>query len=166
MTLSVLWHSLWQILLWGFFATSIMTTVLYGSQGLGLSRISLPYLAGTMFTANPLVAEILGYITYLFGGWFFAAIYYFIFVGLEVVNWWLGAFLGFLHGIFILAVALPLLPYIHPRIATEYEGPSAKRRLEPPGFMGLNYGLRTPMTTMVGQIVYGGLLGFFYKLPS
>lgn len=67
--------------------------------------------------------------------------------------------LGALHGLFLLIVALLLLPHMHPRMATIDEGPTATRHLEPPGFMGLNYGYRTPLTTLLGQIVYGGILG-------
>ena len=33
------------------------------------------------------------------------------------------------------------------------------RQLEPPGFMGLNYGHRTPLTTLAGQAMYGAVLG-------
>ena len=33
------------------------------------------------------------------------------------------------------------------------------RQLERPGFMGLNYGHRTPLATLVGQAVYGLVLG-------
>ncbi len=40
------------VLIWALVATALMTTVLQGSQGLGLSRLSLPFLFGTFFTAN------------------------------------------------------------------------------------------------------------------
>ena len=40
-----------------------------------------------------------------------------------------------------------------------HAGRGAELRLEPPGFMGLNYGYRTPLTTLLGQAVYGGVLG-------
>ena len=56
--------------------------------------------------------------------------------------WWLGALAGLLHGLFLLAAGLPLLPYIHPRMASEYDGATATRQLEP-GLMGLNYGHRS-----------------------
>ena len=41
-----------RLVLWGLIATVAMTTILSGSQGLGLSRLSLPFLVGTLFTAN------------------------------------------------------------------------------------------------------------------
>jgi hypothetical protein len=44
-------------------------------------------------------------------------------------------------------------------MASTYDGPTRIRRLEPPGFMGLNYGYRTPLTTVVGHILYGAILG-------
>jgi hypothetical protein len=57
-------------------------------------------------------------------------------------SWWFGVFVGVLHGLlFLLVRALALLPYAHPRMASEYEGLTALRQLEPPGCMGLNDGL-------------------------
>jgi hypothetical protein len=53
---------------------------------------------------------------------------------------------------------------VHPRMASEYHGVTAKRQLEPPGFMAMNYGYRTPLTTLLGQIVYGTTLGEFMQL--
>jgi hypothetical protein len=61
---------------------------------------------------------------------------------------------------------MPMLPFIHPRMASEYDGASAIRLLEPPGFMGLNYGYRTPATTLVGQAMYGTVLGAFPQLAA
>ena len=48
---------------------------------------------------------------------------------------------------------------MHPRVASEYEGPTAKKRLEPPGFLALHYGRNTPLVTLVAHIVYGAVLG-------
>ena len=36
-------------LLWGFVATVVLTAILGGSQGLGMTRMNIPYLLGTMF---------------------------------------------------------------------------------------------------------------------
>ena len=55
---------------------------------------------------------------------------------------------------------------IHPRMASEYDGASATKQLEPPGFMGLNYGHRTPLTTLAGQAVYGAVLGGLPQLQN
>jgi hypothetical protein len=149
----------WSMLLWGLVATVVMTTILQGAQGLGLSRLSLPFLAGTFFTGDRRRAVIMGFVFYVAGGWLFAFLYFALFASLGLSTWWLGATAGLLHGLFLLVCGLPLLPYLHPRMASEYDGPSAMRQLEPPGFMGLNYGYRTPLTTLAGQAAYGAVLG-------
>jgi hypothetical protein len=51
-------------------------------------------------------------------------------------------------------------------MASEYDGATATRQLEPPGFMGLNYGQRTPLTTLLGQAVYGAVLGGLPQLQE
>jgi hypothetical protein len=66
---------------------------------------------------------------------------------------------GFLHALFLLVCGLPLLPNLHPRMASEYNGASVIRQLLPPGFMGMNYDPRTPLTTLAGQMVCGAVLG-------
>ncbi len=148
-------------LVWGFAGTAVLTALMAGSQGLGLSRLSLPFLAGTFFTGDRRWAVILGFAVYVVGGWIFAFLYFALFASLGLYTWWLGAAAGLLHGLFLLVCGLPLLPFLHPRMASEYDGPTALRQLEPPGFMGLNYGYRTPLTTLLGQAVYGAVLGGF-----
>jgi hypothetical protein len=150
-----------DLLIWGLVATVAMTTILQASQGLGLSRLNLPFLVGTLFTGNRNVAVIVGFVAYTIGGWLFTLLYFLFFASVGLATWWLGAVLGFLHGIFLVVCALPLLPYAHPRMATEHDGPGRAYILEPPGFLGLNYGRGTPVTTLLAQTVYGLLLGAF-----
>ncbi len=151
------------VLLWGLVATAVMTTVLQGSQGLGLSRLSLPFLFGTFVTADRGRAVLAGSLMYMAGGWAFAVLYFFIFASLGVATWWAGAALGALHGLFLL-VMLPAVAQLHPRIASEYDAPALEPKLEPPGFLGLNYGSRTPLTTLVAQALYGAILGGFLPM--
>jgi len=148
------------VLLWALVATALMTTILQGSQGLGLSRLSLPFLFGTFVTADRDRAVLLGFLLYTLGGSVFALLYFLVFASLGFATWWLGALLGAAHGLFLL-VGLGAAPHLHPRIASEYDPPASEPRLEPPGFLGLNYGHRTPLTTLLGQVVYGGVLGAF-----
>lgn len=152
-----------RILLWGFIASAAMATVLEGSQFLGLSRLSLPYLFGTFVTSDRHRAMILGFVLYLLGGWAFAGLYWLMFSDLGFATWWLGAIIGLLHGAFLLLVLLPLLPHLHPRMASEFDDPYAGALLEPPGFAGLNYGRRTPLVTLLGQLCYGIILGAAYS---
>ncbi len=97
-------------MIWGLLATVAMTTILQGAQGMGLSRLSLPFLAGTFFTGNRRWAVIVGFVFYVIGGWLFAFLYFLLFASLGLYTWWLGAVMGLLHGLFLLAAGLPLLP--------------------------------------------------------
>jgi hypothetical protein len=147
------------ILLWSLIGTMALSTILYASQGLGLSRLSLPFLVGTLYSGNRRRATAFGTLCYWVGGFIFGFIYFLVMAHIGRAAWWIGALLGALHGLFLLTVALPVLPYLHPRMATEYDGPSGQRRLEPPGFLGLNYGFRTPLTTLIAHAIYGAILG-------
>jgi hypothetical protein len=68
--------------------------------------------------------------------------------------------------LFLLVAVLPVLPLLHPRTASTYEGPTLERRLEPPGFLGLNYSWRTPLTTLLGHVLQVAILGVFYQVLS
>ena len=148
-----------SVLLWGFAATAALSGVMFGAQRLGYSRLSLPFLMGTLFTGDRSAANALGLVLYLLGGWLFGFVYYFIFAAIGRSGWLLGGAIGLVHGLVLLVMLLPLLPYMHPRMATEYEGPTRGRRLQPPGFLALNYGYRTPLTTLVAHALYGAILG-------
>lgn len=155
------WHNWDHVLLWGGLATIVMTTVLEGAQLVGLSRLSLPFLFGTFVTGNRRRAEVYGYVLYTIGAWLFAIVYALMMESLWP-SWWIGLLTGFVHGLFLIVVFLPLLSQVHPRVATRYEGPSARRRLEPPGPAGLNYGRATPVSTVLAQALYGLIFGVGY----
>jgi hypothetical protein len=157
-------QALLQILLWGWIATLGMVAVTYASQSFGWSRLNLPFLLGTAFTADRRAANVLVFLLYLVVGWLFALIYYLVFAAIGRATWWIGAAVGVVHAVLLLTALLPLLPSMHPRIASEYDGPSLQRTLEPPGFLGLHYGYRTPAIMLVAQAVYGAILGAGFAL--
>lgn len=156
--------NLGSILLAGFVATAVLTTCLAASQGLGLSRLSMPLLLGTAFTANRRRANLAGFVLHLANGWLIALAYGLIFEGWRLATWWLGALLGLLQALFILVAVMPLLPSLHPRMASEECGPDPTHQLEPPGFLALNYGRFTPLATVVAHLLYGAILGAAYTL--
>lgn len=162
MTDTAITHTWLFTFIWGLVATAIMTTVVEGAQMLGISRMSIPFLFGTFFAGSRRRAQVLGYVLYSLGGLVFGYFYIGIFFTLGYASWWFGAVLGFIHGLFLITVMLPLMPYVHPRMASDYDGPSSLRRLEPPGPFGLNYGRLTPITTVIGQTVFGLVLGLAY----
>ncbi len=151
-------------MLWGFVATLVLTTILSGSQGLRLTRMSIPLMLGTLVTGNLDRVKRYGFGIHFVNGWLFSVLYGLVFEALGRATWWIGASLGLLHGLFILTVLMPLMPSFHPRMASEYQQPEPTRLLEPPGFMALNYGRRTPLVTLAAHLVYGVTLGAFYEL--
>jgi xanthine/uracil permease len=152
-------------LFWGFVSTLLLSTVAAGLQGLGLTRMNLPYMLGTMFTADRDRARLYGFAVHLIAGWMFSLLYVLTFGFLREANWWHGAIIGVIHGLFVLVVGVSMLPGIHPRMASEQHGPRATRELEPPGFLALNYGVRTPLSVLASHLIFGAILGAFYNLP-
>lgn len=158
--------NLLSILLWGFVATMVLTTLMEGAQGIGFTRMELPFILGTMFTPDRRRAGLIGFVAQCASGWIFSFLYALVFESLGQATWWLGALAGALHGLVVLIVVLPLLPGLHPRMANEQRGPEPTRALEPPGFLGLNYGRRTPLVAFVAHVVYGAILGGGYRLTG
>jgi len=150
------------ILLWGFAATLILTTIMAASKPLGITRMDLPFILGTLFTSNRNKAPVYGFITHLIIGWLFAFIYAIAFESAKIYTWRFGLAIGFVHGAFVLSAGLQIISAFHPRMAQPYQGPTPTRQLEPPGFFALNYGTGTPVVTMLAHLVYGGVLGVFY----
>ena len=153
-----------SIVLWGFAATIALTVAMAACHGLGLTRMSIPFLLGTMLTPNRDRALVVGVLFHVVNGWLFALLYAATFEALNVATWWLGAGIGLVHALFVLAVGMPALPGLHPRMVSEYYGPTPNRRLQPPGFMALNYGRRTPLVAIAAHLLYGAILGQFYAL--
>jgi uncharacterized membrane protein YagU involved in acid resistance len=148
-------------LLWSFGATIVLTTLLAMSQSSRLTRMNIPYMLGTMFTGHRDRAKIYGFLVHVVNGFVFALIYVAAFRawgGATIVR---GVTIGLVHAFFVLAVGLPMLPGMHPRMASETSGPSALRQLEPPGFFGLHYGWPTPVSVIASHVAFGAILGAF-----
>ncbi len=153
-------------LLWGFVATMVLTTTMAASQGLRLTRMNLPYMLGTMFTADRDRAKLLGFVVHLANGWAFSLLYVAAFHAWPRATWWLGAAIGLVHAAFVLSVGMRFLPGLHPRMATEQQGPTVGPTLEPPGFLALNYGVQTPVSVVIAHVLFGAILGAFYSTAT
>jgi uncharacterized membrane protein YagU involved in acid resistance len=151
-------------LLWGFVGTIVLTGIMSASQGLGFTRMNLPFMLGTMFTPNRDRAKLVGFGVHFVNGWALAFVYAAAFQSWLLAAWWLGLGIGLVHGLFVLLAIMPMLPGLHPRMASEQRGPEPTRQLEPPGFLALNYGRRTPLSVIAAHLVYGAILGAFYRL--
>jgi hypothetical protein len=145
--------------LFGLLATAILTAVMIAAQLTGRTRLDLPLVLGTIVTGDPDRARVVGFFLHLAIGEGFALGYAAAFALLGTATWWLGALFGLVHVGVALTILVPLLPGIHPRMASERAGPSSTAELEPPGLLGLNYGLETPAVAIVAHLVFGVALG-------
>ncbi|HEX3663391.1 MAG TPA: hypothetical protein VHU89_18290 [Acidobacteriaceae bacterium] len=151
-------------LLWGFVATIALTTLSAGAQGAGLTRMSFPDVLGLAVTPSRDRAKVYGFLMHGALGLIYSLIYVAIFESLHDARWWIGALIGLAHAVFVLTVVMKMLPSLHPRMASEQYGPTAKRALEPPGFLALHYGVQTPLAVIVSHVAFGVILGAFYHV--
>jgi hypothetical protein len=149
--------------LFGLFATTALTAVMIAAQLAGLSRLDQPLVLGTLVTADPDRARVAGFFIHLAAGQGFALGYAATFTLLQRATWWLGALPGVLHVAVALTVLLPLLPGVHPRMASHRAGPTSKAVLEPPGLFAPNDGLHTPAVAVAAHVVYGVVLGLLLQ---
>jgi hypothetical protein len=149
----------------GVAATAALTASLIVAQMAGLTRLDLPLLLGTIVTEDPDRARVAGFFFHVGFGQMFALGYTLGFAVLGIATWWLGALFGLLHVAIALTVIIPLLPGVHPRLASDRAGPETRTVLEPPGMLALNYGGETPLVTAVAHVMYGVVLGLLVN-PS
>jgi hypothetical protein len=152
------------VILAGFAATIVLTTVMSASQGLGFTRMSIPFLVGTIFTPSRDRAMVVGTGVHIVNGMLFALIYAALFHQIGRASVALGAAMGFVHGAFVLTVGMVVLPGLHPHMVSAYHGPTPNRLLQPPGFLALHYGRGTPLATMIAHVIYGAILGGLYRV--
>ena len=124
--------------LFGLLATTALTGVMIAAQLAGLTRLDLPLVLGTIVTEDPDRARVAGFFIHLVVGEAFALGYAVTFALVHRATWLLGGLLGVLHVAVALMVLLPLLPGVHPRMASLRAGPATTATLEPPGLLALN----------------------------
>ena len=151
-------------LLWGFVATLLLTLVLVASQELRLTRVNLPYLLGMMLTPRRDRAKLLGSALHLANGYVFSALYVAAFEAWGTATALHGMAIGAVHAVGVLVLGMPVLPGLHPRMASHRAGPASRAVLEPPGLLALNYGVQTPMVAVVAHLVYGVALGLLLQV--
>lgn len=157
--------TIWGALMGGFVGTLVLTTILRAASELHRTRIDLPFLLGTMVTADRKRAKAIGYLMHFFFGFAFALGYLAIFVAIGRAGWLLGAALGLLHGIFSgTALVNALLPALHPRMGDTTTAADRVALLESPGFMMTNYGAATPVVMLVAHVAYGAIVGGFIAM--
>ena len=154
--------SLWGALVGGTIGTIVLTSGLRVAQELGVTRMDIPLLLGTIFTDERDRASAIGYVIHFVNGLLFALAYYGVFRAVGHAGWLFGAVLGVVHASLAGGILLTaLLPVVHPRMGTPWTDAAETPLLESPGFLLMNYGRRTLIWTLVGHVVYGAIVGGF-----
>ena len=154
--------TLWGTLAGGFVGTIVLTTSLRVAQELGLTRMDIPLLLGTVFTGHRSRANVIGYALHFVNGLLFALGYYAIFRAVGHAGWLFGLGLGFVHALFAGgALVNVLLPAVHPRMGTPWSDSGETPLLEPPGLFLENYGPRTAIGNLGAHLLYGAIVGGF-----
>jgi hypothetical protein len=143
----------------GFVGTIVMMIMIRGAAELGLTRMDLPFLLGTIVSEDRRKAKALGYVFQLLLGMLFAVAYWRLFEIIGWSTWWMGALVGTLQALFMVTIFVnELLPVIHPRMATFDTGANRFALIEPPGFLMRNYGRNTFLVTLAAHIAYGAIV--------
>jgi hypothetical protein len=159
--------SVWGALVGGFVGTIVLTTALRAASEFGLTRMDIPFLLGTAFTDDRRRAKAIGYVLHFLAGLGFALVYWIAFRVLGESSWWIGGIFGLVHVAFAgAALVNVLLPVVHPRMGTSATSARSSPLLEPPGFMLVNYGRRTPIAAVVAHVAYGVIVGAFVSAAS
>jgi hypothetical protein len=146
----------------GLVGTLVLTSSLRLTQALGITRMDIPLLLGTVFSEDRRRATAIGYAVHFLNGLLFSLGYAGIFFAVDQAGWVFGALLGVVHAAFAGGTLVNiLLPAIHPRMGTPWSDAEETPVLEPPGFMLVNYGRHTAIATLVAHIAYGTIIGGF-----
>ena len=128
----------------GLAGTAAMTVLMYLAPMMGLPKMDIIGMLGSMFTSNKGTATILGLVTHFMMGGIFAIIYALLWsLGIGSPTWLWGLIFGAVHGV-VAIVTMPLMARMHPR---------------PPEMEG---GMLTMLGQLMGHMVYGLVVALVY----
>lgn len=139
-------------LLAGFVATAAMTALMYMAPLMGMPKMDIGTMLGTMFLASPAPAFWLGLMIHLMMGTvLFPAIYGFALQPSRSSGTGRGAAFGLVLWAAANLMVMPMMGAIHPMVKSGM--------MPAPGFLMLNLGVMAPVGSLMGHLVYGALLG-------
>ncbi len=152
----------WSSLAGGVVGTIVLTSGLRIAQELGLTRMDLALLVGSVIAEDRARASVIGFALNFGAGITFSLGYAGVFAAVGSSTWWLGAVLGVAHAAFVGGTLVTtVLPVIHPRMGTPWTDAEETPLLEAPGFLLHNYGRATLAVTLLVHVAYGAIVGAF-----
>ena len=136
----------------GLVATAAMTALMYAAPMMGMPKMDIATMLGTMFVPRPGPAFWFGMIIHLIiGTVLFPAIYRFVLQPSSGSGTGKGVSFGLLLWAAANLMVMPMMGAIHPMVKSGM--------LPAPGFLMLNLGVMAPMGSLIGHLFYGALLG-------
>ncbi|MBV8396896.1 MAG: hypothetical protein JO064_11645 [Actinobacteria bacterium] len=153
--------TVWGALAGGAVGTVVLEAGVRIATQVGLTRIDLPFLLGTIFTEQRRRAVVVGYLVHFVNGLLFALVYYGVFAAVGHAGWLFGLALGAVQALGVGTLVDEVLPAIHPRMGTPWSDAEETPLLEPPGFLLMNYGRSTVVVTSLLHLAFGAIVGGF-----
>lgn len=152
----------WEGLIAGGAATLVMTVLMQMGAAMGMTRMSMTEMLGSMFVRDATAARRLGSAVHFMNGLAFGVLYAAVWWALEPAiesAWWVGLIFGAVHG-FVAMAAMPMMSAMHPRVRET--APQGEVVLPRFGFGGTGFGAMTPMGIMMGHLVFGVVWGLVF----
>ena len=136
----------------GFIATSAMTALMYLAPTMGMPKMDIATMLGTMFFASPALALWLGMLIHLtIGSLLFPAVYHFALQPENGSGTGRGLVFGFALWAAANLIVMPMMSTIHPMVRSGM--------MTAPGLLLLHLGAMAPVGSLIGHLLYGTLLG-------
>ena len=159
----------------GFVATIVMSAMMRMATAAGMTQMPpMPLVTGAMLSGDRDTAVKLGSVIHylMMGTVVFGIVYAGVFAAVGNASLLTGALIGLAHGVVVGAMAMPMMPAMHPRMgavpAPVGAGGAAARdadevHLSAPGFFGVQWGAMTPVGLLLGHVVYGLVAALVYQ---
>ncbi len=145
----------------GLIATLVMTLMMYLANGMGMVKMDMPLMLGTIVAEPGGTARLIGLGIHLVMGVIFALIYAAVWSGTGIApSAGTGLLFGAVHGI-AAGVMMGAIPVMHPRMSAT-ASPGGKTVLSP-GMFALNYGVMGAAGVIMLHLVYGLVVGLVYR---
>lgn len=155
---------LWEGLVAGFAATLVMTPLMQMGTAMGMTRMNMLEMLGSMFRRDAESARRLGLALHLSNGAAFGLVYAVVWWGLDPAPeraWWLGLVFGGVHS-FVAMGMMPVMGAVHPRVDRSEPSSAGDVVLPPFGLGGIGFGSLTPVGILMGHLVFGLVWGLVF----
>lgn len=160
----------WEGIVAGAVATVVMTALMQMSAAMGMTRMNMALMLGSMFRRDADAARPLGMTLHFMNGLGFGVLYALVWWAIDPADladaWWIGLVFGAVHGVVAMAM-MPVMSGMHPRVGSDALAVSGRAghevRLPPFGFGGRGFGPMTPMGILLGHLVFGVVWGIVFR---